>query len=139
MKRVKGFTLVELVIVIIIVSILSIVSVPIYKRYVKRAYATEAKALLGAIKTAENIHYATTGSFVSEGSENNPISQGEFIDVDASKNKFFTSFYVEVQNDAGTHYYAQTNGVGEASGLAMGLRVLETGEILWQEWWNETD
>ena len=61
MKKSKGFTLVELIIVIVIVGILSIVAVPIYRGYTKKAIATEAKALLGSIATAEKVYYAEFG------------------------------------------------------------------------------
>lgn len=142
MKGIKGFTLVELVIVIIIVGILSIVSVAIYRTYVKRAYATEGKALLGAIRTAENIYYAANGRFVSEGSPNNRVSKGEIIDVDCSSNKYFTSFYVDAEQNtesSGMQYYAQTDGTGDATGLAMGISVLSNGEVSYNDWWNDAD
>ena len=60
MRKTKGFTLVELVIVIVIVGILSIVAVPIYRGYTRKAMATEGKALLGAIQTAQKIYFAET-------------------------------------------------------------------------------
>ena len=61
MKKSKGFTLVELIIVIVIVGILSIVTVPIYRGYTKKAIATEAKALLGSIATAEKVYPLAEG------------------------------------------------------------------------------
>ena len=58
----KGFTLVELVIVIIIVGILSIVAVPIYRSYFRRAMTTEGKALLGVIQLSERAYFAENAS-----------------------------------------------------------------------------
>ncbi len=58
-KRGKaGFTLIELMIVIIIVGVLAAAAVPIYSGFVKRAYLTEAKSVVGAIRTAELVYHA---------------------------------------------------------------------------------
>jgi prepilin-type N-terminal cleavage/methylation domain-containing protein len=82
----KGFTLVELVIVIVIVGILSVVAVPVYKGYTKKAMATEGKALLGAINTSQKVYFAEWDMFVTG------ASASAILDVDASTNKYFTSF-----------------------------------------------
>jgi len=87
MKTTKGFTLVELVIVIIIVGILSIVAVPIYKGYTERAYATEAKALLGTINTAQKVYFAENLAYAN--------SKDALTDaIDAASNKYFTNWTV---------------------------------------------
>jgi hypothetical protein len=36
-------------------------------------------------------------------------------------------------------YYAQTDGTGDATGLAMGISVLPNGEVSYNDWWNDAD
>ena len=57
----RGFTLMELMVVIVIVAILAAVAVPLYINYVKDAQRTEAKGAIGAIVSAEQVHYQKTG------------------------------------------------------------------------------
>ncbi len=57
----RGFTLMELMVVIVIVAILAAVAVPLYINYVKDAQRTEAKGAIGAIVSAQQVHYQKTG------------------------------------------------------------------------------
>jgi len=57
-KKRAGFTLVELMIVVIVVGILAAAAIPLYRFALARAYASEAKATIGTIRSAE-IVYAT--------------------------------------------------------------------------------
>ena len=115
MKGTKGFTLVELVIVIIIVGILSIVAVPIYRGYTKRAYASEGRALLGSIQTAQKVYYAEWGNYASEAS----TGQGKLLDVDATKNKYFNTFAVTGSAAATGTWSATVAGKEAAQGLSL--------------------
>ena len=63
-KKRAGFTLVELMIVVIVVAILAAAAIPIYWWAMARAYSSEARALLGAIRSVEQIHYAEYGVFL---------------------------------------------------------------------------
>ena len=108
MKR-KGFTLVELVIVIVIVGILSIVAVPIYRGYTRKAMASEGKALLGTIQTAQKVYFAEYATF--KGVTTTTSCDTE-LDVDARSNKYFTTFNVARANASGdtAGYTAVTTG-----------------------------
>ena len=59
----RGFTLMELMVVIVIVAILAAVAVPLYINYVKDAQRTEAKGAIGAIVSAQQVHYQRSGGF----------------------------------------------------------------------------
>ena len=117
MKR-QGFTLVELVIVIIIVGILSIVAVPIYRSYTLKAIGTEGKALMGAIASAQQVHYTEYGNFqaLSKTSTDKPFG------VDAKANKFFREFTITTGGDTTNHWWGAT-AVGDANTKAAGLTV----------------
>ena len=118
MKSMKGFTLVELVIVIVIVGILSVVAVPVYKGYTKKAMATEGKALLGAINTSQKVYFAEWANFIADG-------QKAVLDVDASTNKYFTTFTL---NSTATAFTASTPGANGAAGITLSLTSSSTGQ-----------
>ena len=123
MKKTKGFTLVELVIVIVIVGILAIVAVPIYRGYTRKAMASEGKTLLGSIQTSQKIYYAETGEFY--GVADTPYNS--VLDVDSRANKYFTSYVVSVIATP-KGFAAATTGFGGASGITLQLTGGETGQ-----------
>jgi len=57
MKRFRGFTLLELLMVVIIIAILAAVALPQYIRATERARASQAISWLGAMRSAE-LRYA---------------------------------------------------------------------------------
>ena len=102
MKKVKGFTLVELVITIAIVIILSVVSVPIYRGYVDKAKWSEGYALLGALFSAQKAYYSEYGNFLrrqesSMQSASGGVSYEPIFGIDARGNKYFTFFMPGVE------------------------------------------
>ncbi|MBR3627849.1 MAG: prepilin-type N-terminal cleavage/methylation domain-containing protein [Elusimicrobia bacterium] len=81
-KQIKGFTLVELIIVIVIVAILSIVSVPIYQGYTERARFTEAISVLRAIADANTLYFLENGTWCTDIRELPVQLEGELIKID---------------------------------------------------------
>ena len=126
MKNKKGFSLVEMVVAIIVIGILSIVSVPVYRGYVKRAYESEGKALLGSIVTAEEHFYINNDYFADE----DEVEVGNFIDVDASGNKYFRTFSVETDGDSFT---ATTYGTDAADEIRFVLEYTPQGTKVYQD------
>lgn len=61
----KGFTLLELLIVIIIIGVLAVVALTQYKNLSERARMSEAKSVIGSIRTAERIYHEDQGKFGS--------------------------------------------------------------------------
>ena len=63
LRNKKGFTMIELMIVAIIVAILAVVLIPLMTGNKLRAYATEAEAALGTVRTALRAFYAENNRF----------------------------------------------------------------------------
>ncbi len=105
-RKLKGFTLVELVITIAIVIILSVVSVPIYQGYTRKAKMAEGYALLGTILSAQKNYYSEYGNFLhsTKGSAGTKrfTCKEEVFNIDARGNKYFTCFNIGDGNDTTT-------------------------------------
>ena len=123
MRNIKGFTLVELVIVIVIIGILTVVAISIYKENTKKAIETEANTLLGSIQIAEKIYYAEHFEFF-EGNfaaPNNGYSSD--LDIDARSNKYFKGFSITKEagtDESGAGFKAVIEG--GAKGAAKGIK-----------------
>lgn len=63
MKRERGFTLIELMVVIAIVGILSATALPFYNTYRMRTYGSEAKVMMKQILEAEITYYLDNDTF----------------------------------------------------------------------------
>ena len=86
MKKTKGFTIVELIIVIVIVGILAIVSIPIYRGYTLKSKMTEGKSLAASVITSQRVYYSEFGVWytINGWVEENPV-----LDIDARNNAYF--------------------------------------------------
>jgi type IV pilus assembly protein PilE len=85
MKRnARGFTLMELMVVIVIVAILAAVAVPLYINYVRDAQRTEAKGAIGAIISAEQVHFQRPengGNYLVDAADIQAIETGLGLDL----------------------------------------------------------
>ena len=71
MKNIKGFSLIELMIVIAVIGILTSFAVPAYQNYIKKAELGAALGSLQALKTNIEDHIATYGDFPSDDGSTN--------------------------------------------------------------------
>lgn len=66
MKKVKGFTLIELMIVVIIIGILAGIAYPSYSQYVQRGYRTEGKSALLDLAAKQERYYMQNYKYADE-------------------------------------------------------------------------
>ena len=106
MKKIKGFTLMELVITMIIVITLSLISWPIYRgRHREYSMLAEGYALLGAIKEAQINYYNEYGMFLCEHSSfysganhnaGNGTANDPVLGINAMNNRYFSWFAYDI-------------------------------------------
>lgn len=95
MRRVRGFTLVELMIVVAIIAILAAFAVPSYSRYGYRARRADGQELLLRIATAQERYYATYnkyGALTDIGYASPALSEKGFYSVSLSLNTKASTF-----------------------------------------------
>ena len=65
MKRIAGFTLVELMAAILVIGILTAIAIPSYQRFVTRSYRSEGMALLNDAAARQERFFAQNNSYVT--------------------------------------------------------------------------
>jgi len=73
----KGFTLIELMIVVAIIGILAALAIPAYTDYTIKSRVAEGASLMGATKTALELHWSENGSLASIADDTQAISLAE--------------------------------------------------------------
>ena len=81
-KNRKGFTLVELVIVIAILGILAMFAIPKYQGLIKEARSAEARAQLGAVRSALSIYYGKNHGVYPSAITANLVAEGKVPEVE---------------------------------------------------------
>lgn len=77
MGRVRGFTLLELMIVLVIIAILAAIAIPAYNRYAFRAHRVDGQELLLRVANAQERYYSTNNAYgsLTDVGYNNPTSE----------------------------------------------------------------
>ena len=105
MFRVRGFTLLELMIVVVIIAILAAIAIPAYGRYAFRAHRVDGQELLLRIATAQERYYSTNNAYGS-------LNDVGFANPNSEKGYYSAAMVVSA---ASTAFVATATGVGEQS------------------------
>ena len=83
-KLIKGFTLIELMIVVAIIGVLAAIAIPAYQDYMAKAQAAEGLSLLDGFKTPVALAIGeagiTNGCNLTYGSILGTVSSGKFVE-----------------------------------------------------------
>jgi len=64
-RHLRGFTLIEVMIVVVIVAILAAIAFPSYQRYVLRSHRTEGQALLSEAAARQERYYSQNNAYAN--------------------------------------------------------------------------
>ncbi|MCL2144980.1 MAG: prepilin-type N-terminal cleavage/methylation domain-containing protein [Endomicrobia bacterium] len=120
MRKDKGFTLIEVIVVIVIVGILAMISVPLYRKHVLRSVAAEGRNLVYEVADAQEIYRMRNQDWYME-DNGREIGIVEELGLDARKNRYFKTFTYNMpaafsSGTAGETFTVRTTGASGTNG-----------------------
>jgi len=64
LRRSRGFTLIEAMVVVVVIGILSMLAVVAYRRWIRTSYVAEAQDMVSNIRTAEEAFVSENGTYL---------------------------------------------------------------------------
>lgn len=104
-KKVKGLTLMEVLIVLVILGILAMVALPNYSSNVSKAKATEAKLQLGHIQTLEKEYFYQYSKYTAD------VNELGFEQEKLSSEGGNANYKIEVVEASGNSFKARATAV----------------------------
>lgn len=114
MKKIKGFTIIELLIVMAVIAVLIGIAIPSFRGMQTEAWRTQADGDVRVIKIALESYYKNNGSYpAASGYMGTLRGQPASIIDTALKDPFKTSDdYVYALSSSGSYYVVYSVGVG---------------------------
>ena len=126
MRSMRGFTLIELMMVVAIISILATIAWPSYQDYVRRSKRADAEAVMMSIASKEQQYLLDTRSYTDVlGTGGLRLSPEGYDCTQASNKKCANNFYeITVDVDAGPPLAFTVTGAPKAGQTADGTLTL---------------
>lgn len=99
-KKMQGFTLIEMMIVVAIIGILAVIAYPSYAEYVKRGNRSEGQALLSDIAAAQERYYSQNNRYIT--------ASGDIAKLNVSTKSITNKYNLAVSSAAGDGGYTLT-------------------------------